>query len=79
MQVICPHCQLNQNMRPDELLGRYYICRHCKELRRWDAPQEGEGDGWIPRSVHERGAPSATRDAAAASSEKRPPAGADPP
>lgn len=45
VKLVCPKCEYEQNLRPDELLGRFFVCHRCGRICRWKAPAaEPEGD-----------------------------------
>ncbi len=35
MKIICPGCQMTQEVHPEEVIGRLYICRHCHCVFQW--------------------------------------------
>ncbi len=55
MKLICPKCHQRQIVTPKALLGRYFVCRHCRGVVPWDetiyvegqneAVDENEDDG----------------------------------
>jgi rubredoxin len=36
MKLICPECNKQNEMRPDDLMGRFYVCQNCKHIFLWE-------------------------------------------
>ena len=36
MKILCPRCDKTHNTRPDDLMGRFFICQNCRFIFMWE-------------------------------------------
>jgi hypothetical protein len=42
MIIICPDCKKKYNCRPEELIGKYFVCPKCHNIFLWESLKAGD-------------------------------------
>jgi transposase-like protein len=42
MTINCPECKKKYNCRPEELIGKYFVCPECKSIFLWESLTQGD-------------------------------------
>ncbi|MDJ0855814.1 MAG: hypothetical protein QNI85_11725 [Desulfobacterales bacterium] len=56
MEINCPDCHGTGTTRPDELLGRIYVCARCRQMLHL-APHRPRSPRWRPIATLRTGRP----------------------